>query len=402
MFISLSRKIASFHPNDNQETDSFIQRPHHHRPSSIYEQKNRKYHASERFYDRLLSKFEHYLRRNRIVSALFCFILIASVFGIAFLCVISVIATQHTIKECMGNSCKATAMASIDSPNITKKIRILLISDIHLNKSNVAKVDEYIKANKVRVDHLWAPGDFLKMKEKDNDDEKLVEEGEKDLIDLLAQIRKIHPFPVIIPGNHDPNTLFFTESEKYFKFGECVNIHKKLYRVEGESNLFMAGFGGSVPALCENEVLWEGYPYSNEEEFAKEYNAFIDAVIADKKEVMKTNKSVVLFTHNGPSMCSTSMDWRKNDETKVIECGSSSILRSLLNEKLRDRIICNIHGHTHAGVGQGHIGNGVPIINPGSLKGGEMNHNFALLELAQMKDETWKVSSVEFKNTKNL
>jgi len=69
--------------------------------------------------------------------------------------------------------------------------------------------------------------------------------------------------------------------------------------------------------------------------------------------------------------------------------------------KLSDKLICNIHGHTHLGVGTGWVGD-VRVINPGSLKGGAFNHNFAILELAQMTDQTWKVEGVEFKSVVNL
>ena len=285
------------------------------------------------------------------------------------------------------------------SDDVLRQIKILLISDIHLNASNVQKVHRYLSANKIKIDHLWAPGDFLKLKDADNDDEKKLEDAETALVELLGEIKKIHPNPVIIPGNHDPKTLFNSEDEKYYKFGECVNIHSRVYRVEGETNLFMAGFGGSVPALCENEVYWTGYPYADEEAFSKEYGPFIEEVIGHKE--IETDHSVVLFTHNGPAMCSTAMDWRLKDENKVILTGSSSITKSLLNEKLSDKLICNIHGHTHLGVGQGFVGD-VRVINPGSLKGGKFNHNFALLDLVQMKDTTWKVEGVEFKSVSNL
>ena len=283
--------------------------------------------------------------------------------------------------------------------HIARQIKILLISDIHLNTTNVRKVHQYLSANKIKIDHLWAPGDFLKLKDEDNDDEKKLKEAENSLIELLTEIKKIHPNPVIIPGNHDPKTLFNTEDDRYYRFGDCINIHSRIYQVEGEDNLFMAGFGGSVPALCENKVYWTGYPYSTEEEFNKEYSVFMEELIGHKD--IGTSDSVVLFTHNGPAKCSTAMDWRLKDENKVILTGSSSITKSLLNDKVSDKLICNIHGHTHLGVGQGFVGD-VKVINPGSLKGGGFNHNFALLDLVQNKDRTWKVGGVEFRSVSDL
>eukprot|EP01084_Bolivina_argentea_P146437 256395_1 len=125
-------------------------------------------------------------------------------------------------------------MAAKASNSIIKKIKILLISDIHSNKSNVAKVHEYIRASQIQIDHLWIPGDLLKVKEADNDDEKKVQEAENDLIDLLSEIKKIHSNPVLVPGNHDPKTLFATDVDKYFNFGGCINIHNQIYVVKGE------------------------------------------------------------------------------------------------------------------------------------------------------------------------
>jgi len=296
----------------------------------------------------------------------------------------------------MGSSSSSSPKMSED---IVREIKVLLISDIHLNVSNIQRVHRYLVAHKIKVDHLWAPGDFMKLKDADNDDEKKRESAEQSMVELLSEIKKIHPNPVIIPGNHDPKTLFNAEDERYHKFGECVNIHSRLHRVEGESNLFMAGFGGSVPALCANEVHWTGYPFVDEAAFNKEYEPFIEGVIGDDR--IETAKSVVLFTHNGPAMSSTTMDWRLKDENKVILMGSQSVTKSLLNEKLSDKLICNIHGHTHLGVGQGFVGD-VRVINPGSLKGGNFNHNFALLDLVQSKDQTWKVDGVQFKSVSSF
>eukprot|EP01083_Nonionella_stella_P009565 27486_1 len=289
---------------------------------------------------------------------------------------------------------------SNDSDNkVIKRVKILIVSDIHLNTQNIAKVGEYIASSKIKIDHLWAPGDFMNLKEVDNDDEKKLNQAENDLIDILQALRKIHPKPVIIAGNHDPKTLFFTNDDKYVHFGECVNIHKQLYRVEGEDNLFMAGFGGSPPAICESQVKWSGYPFKDDAEYGKEFNPFIENIVIKDKKI-ETDKSIVLFTHIGPSMSSTAMDWRNMDKDKVIYTGSDHLMNAILNKELRDKLICNIHGHAHLGVGQARIG-GVKIINPGSLSGkldGDVDacNNFAILDLIQFKDKTWDVANVQF------
>eukprot|EP01083_Nonionella_stella_P009564 27485_1 len=289
---------------------------------------------------------------------------------------------------------------SNDNNKVIKRIKILIISDIHLNTHNIAKIGEYIASSKIKIDHLWAPGDFMSLKEADNDDEKKLNQAENNLIDLLQSLRKIHPKPIIIAGNHDPITLFSTDNEKYVHFGECVNIHKQLYRVEGEDNLFMAGFGGSGPAMCESQVKWKGYPFKDDEEFGKEFNPFMKNSVIKNKEQIKTDKSIVLFTHVGPSMSSTAMDWRNMDKDKVIYTGSDHVTNAVLNKELRDTWICNIHGHAHLGVGQARIG-GVKIINPGSCSGkldGDVDpcNNFAILDLTQFKDKTIYKNVIQF------
>lgn len=374
-------------------------------PSLSLQERHKKYIQSLPIYDRILTKIEDSFKRNNIESSLISVVLIGIVFVIVFLFVIAYLSNHSTSTEhyftlrSKGNLHHIiNPMASstiVSNNNIIKRIKILLISDIHLNKTNVGKVNKYLSTSNIKIDHLWAPGDFLKLKDEDNDDEKKLQQAENSLIDLLNDIKKIHPKPIIIPGNHDPKTLFSTENDKYFKFGECMNIHNKLYRVEGETNLFLAGFGGSVPAFCDSKLHWTGYPFSNDDEFGKIYNSFIDSIIDDKNNMIQTNKSIVLFTHNGPSMCSTTMDWRMNDENKIIKTGSINIMKSLLNDKLKDKLICNIHGHTHLGFGQGYVGN-IKVINPGSLKGGDFNNNFAILQLAQFNDKSWNIDNVEF------
>ena len=406
-----TRKVVLTHSPQNKDTEPFIQHSHsrkHQKHTISLQERHQKYIETLSIWDRILTRSEDFFKRNNIASSLVSVVIIGIVFIIVFLCVIAFLSnyrektSSHLILR--SSKSKMASTSGIKSTNtILKKIRVLLISDIHFPKGheNLKKVAKYISSSKIKIDHLWAPGDFLNIKDEDNDDEKKLEQAENDLIKYLNDIKKIHPKPIIIPGNHDPKTLFSTDNDKYFKFGECVNIHNKLYKVEGENNLFMAGFGGSVPAFCDSKLFWTGYPYQNEDEFGKEYNAFIDGIINDKDDLIKTNKSIILFTHNGPSMSSTTMDWRQNDQTKIIKTGSESVMKSLLNEKLRDKLICSIHGHTHLGVGQANIGN-IKVINPGSLKGSGDNHNFALLDLIQFKDLTWKIDNVQFKNVAHI
>eukprot|EP00485_Elphidium_margaritaceum_P007169 CAMPEP_0202709590 /NCGR_PEP_ID=MMETSP1385-20130828/21685_1 /ASSEMBLY_ACC=CAM_ASM_000861 /TAXON_ID=933848 /ORGANISM="Elphidium margaritaceum" /LENGTH=404 /DNA_ID=CAMNT_0049368887 /DNA_START=33 /DNA_END=1247 /DNA_ORIENTATION=+ len=372
-------------------------------------QRHQKYLDSLPLYDRILVKLEDWFKRRHIspslvvIVVLLCALFIVFVASIVFIGIYhrkqpfllpsESIASKRVNVHSMASSSSSSSTAADDNNSIAKRITVLLISDIHLNKSNVRKVHQYLSRSKIKIDHLWAPGDFLNMKDADNDDEKTLSEAETALMDLLQEISAIHATPIIIPGNHDPKTMFSTDQEKYRKMGQCINIHNQLHRVQGETNLFLAGFGGSVPAFCDGKLYWTGYPYADDDAFGAEYTPFIDALIKNKD--IGENGSVVLFTHNGPALCGTTMDWRLNAANKVITTGSQHVTQSLLNEKLSGKVICNIHGHTHKGYGQSHIGD-VRVINPGSLKGKDGDQNFALLELAQFKDSSWTVSSVQF------
>ena len=148
---------------------------------------------------------------------------------------------------------------------------------------------------------------------------------------------------------HDPDFMFTPLDEakaakvnknnkNVIELGKVAqNIHNRVIKID--ENLYMAGFGGSVPAIQDNKVLWLGYPFDSQEAFNKEFQPFIENIVVktikDKKmKENNTTKSIILFTHNGPSTCSTTVDWRANQLGSQIFTGADGVRDALLNESI--------------------------------------------------------------------
>ena len=117
----------------------------------------------------------------------------------------------------------------------------------------------------------------------------------------------------------------------------CTNIHNKVIKID--DNLFMAGFGGSLPAYQNNAVKWQGYPYNNNDEYSKDFAPFIENIVVKtiNDEKMKENNiknSIILFTHNGPSDCSTTIDWRDQNVGQQIFMGCDAVRDAILSESI--------------------------------------------------------------------
>ena len=171
----------------------------------------------------------------------------------------------------------------------------------------------------------------------------------------------------------------------------CINVHNDI--IQMDDYLYVTGFGGSVPAFINHEQVWKGYPFVNENEFNIAFNEYAQRLIQHANE--HKDAQYILLTHIGPTHSSTVVDWRHNDINKRIESGSITITKLLLNSNTQDKIICNIHGHTHLGVGLSWIGD-TPIINPGSLKDSNEGNKFGILKIKRNANG-YKVDETHFK-----
>lgn len=66
-----------------------------------------------------------------------------------------------------------------------------------------------------------------------------------------------------------------------------------------------------------------------------------------------------------------------------------------LPTRQQQRVVANIHGHTHNAAGQSWVG-AIPIINPGSLRYGD---RYGVLTLRRTSPEMpWRVASMDFRS----
>lgn len=136
-------------------------------------------------------------------------------------------------------------------------IQALVISDLHYRMDRIQQIAQYLKVRNERVDVIFSPGDFCNLAPKENngDHPQVMVRAEEELKQMLSALEMIFPKVLYVPGNHDPFSLFASPSPSYSS--NSLNLHKRFLRL-GASSLVVAGLGGSVPALREGQIRWEG------------------------------------------------------------------------------------------------------------------------------------------------
>jgi len=157
-----------------------------------------------------------------------------------------------------------------------------------------------------------------------------------------------------------------------------------LKSIKLKDDLFLFGFGGSVPALQNGETKWQGFPFKSDTEFSEGFTPFF----RKSMESVTQNDTVLLMTHIGPDVVSTNID-TYYEINNAIYAGSPSLSQLLKEQIAQSRILLNVHGHTHFCAGMAKYGI-ISVINPGSLRMRE----FAVLKLS--KENNWKIKSIEF------
>ena len=76
------------------------------------------------------------------------------------------------------------------------------------------------------------------------------------------------------------------------------NIHLK--KVTLAPKLHLLGLGGSVPGYRHGQHHWDGFPYTSDEEMAKDLKQLLDPVFYDNSTPLKPDDAVVFMTHVGP------------------------------------------------------------------------------------------------------
>ena len=202
-----------------------------------------------------------------------------------------------------------------------------------------------------------------------------------------------------VPGNHDPPQLFdeaqtaaAAATKGCDALNSATNLHGRVTRLA--PGLLIGGLGGSTPARQEGEggaltQVWGGCPYNTEQEAA----AVIQGKLAPAVEAaLQPEDQLLLMSHAGPDGVGTALHWR--DVSKPpIRSGSTALTDYLRSPTAQQRFVGVVHGHTHPGGGQGHIG-ALPVFNPGPLRDGA----YAVLTLVRSEEEgqlRWRVAQYE-------
>ena len=184
---------------------------------------------------------------------------------------------------------------------------------------------------------------------------------------------------------------------------KSTNIHKKSFHLA--SDLYLFGLGGSIsnPYTQETDfryqiedydkIAWKGYPWIDDPKkphFQPCDEKFGIALGGLGKTFPSDNSKIILLTHNGPFSSNTANAiWTNNEGKKLpVYSGSIELDKFLVNH--RNRIIANIHGHTHKGKGMGKIFT-TDIINVGDTRVG----NYGKIQIKKTNTKEWRITKIE-------
>lgn len=280
----------------------------------------------------------------------------------------------------------------------TDQLQILLVSDIHESKENIQKLINFCKTNNIAPDYIFCLGDIVTISQGQQDDKSICEQKEKEIKELFTLLEQINTNIIYLPGNHDPVTLF-KDPPKITE--NSINLHLSSYKIKDD--LLLIGLGGSNCSIKTDEtlyhsyenldtknIIWKGYPYIDDmtsPNYEKSDELLKNDLNKLDNMINEFNGDILLITHMGPFTLNTSNQYLDN---KVTYSGSQSLNDFIL--KYENKIIGNIHGHSHKGVGMGKLHN-IKIFNPGCLN---LNYyGFLYLAKNEMTNYKWKINKIE-------
>ncbi len=267
-------------------------------------------------------------------------------------------------------------------------MNVLLVSDIHLAMKNIEVIKDRLIDQQIHA--VLLAGDICNLKGIDYVNEEVLDKASRNIADMIEKLSNIANSKKVywIPGNHDPMSCFKGED-----LGG-INIHKRVVKLA--DGLVIAGFGGAVPAFDDsgNEV-WEGYPFENEKQFELEFVPFLNNEILSSEY---HGSQIILMSHVGPYESDTVKVRRKKEPSSskaysFLYSGSSTLQHHLEKEELQERVLLNVHGHTHLAKGHTMLYK-IPVVNAGSL----MEGNWAVINLKRNEKEGksyWFVQNVQ-------
>ena len=279
------------------------------------------------------------------------------------------------------------------------KLNVLLVSDIHESIENVKKLVSYCKENSINPDYIFCLGDIMNISQGSQDDQSIYNEKVNELKTIFKTLELICPNLVFLPGNHDFSNLFKVEDSPKLT-DNSVNLHLKSLLIKDD--LLLVGIGGSICSLYSNEeffhayknidknnIEWKGYPYIDNNDspnYEKSDELFKKDLEKIDSNVNNHMGKVLVLTHVGPFTSNTSNQF----ENKIIYSGSPSLNDFL--EKYENKILANLHGHSHDAQGMGKVHN-IKVCNPGTL----LLMRFGLLNLVKNSETNynWKIEKYE-------
>ena len=269
---------------------------------------------------------------------------------------------------------------------------ILLVSDLHESIENVNQLVSYCQENSINPDYIFCLGDIMNIQQGSQEDQSLYEQKKELIKNLLLSLEKISPNLIYLPGNHDFINLFRGKDAPKFT-DNSVNLH--LDSLVIKDDLLLVGIGGAICSIYSDEefyhsyqnlntknIEWKGYPYidnndtpnyEKSDEMFKNDLEKIDSVVNNHKG------NVIVLTHVGPFTSNTSNQF----EEKIIYSGSPALNDFLL--KYENKIIGNVHGHTHDAQGLGKV-HTIKVCNPGTL----LKMRLGCLHLAKKMENNYK------------
>ena len=150
---------------------------------------------------------------------------------------------------------------------------------------------------------------------------------------------------MFIPGNHDPIEIFETKDSQ--ELIHRANIHKRSLKLA--DGLVICGLGGSVQNFIQVDgkgplnTCWNPFPYKeeNHSKFNEDLKQLWDKTVTDSED------QIVIMTHEGPFLSSTAKNEQFYNGNTTYFCGSPALKDLMLAN--HEKIVCNIHGHTHDG-----------------------------------------------------
>jgi Icc-related predicted phosphoesterase len=256
------------------------------------------------------------------------------------------------------------------------RFRLLCVSDTHNAWSNLDQAAQLARS----CDAVLVTGDVGVY----NDETKAVTEmeAEHDLDAALRRLEQGHDKPVyFLPGNHDAPVSLHEPKKRRFG-ARAVNLHDEAHVALAEG-LVLLGLGGSVPAYSNGYIVWSGFPFT-EHQFGQR----LDALWSRASTELRDDEQVVLATHVGPAEVSTTVSLR--DPLAPIDSGSTNLRRLLNDPQLQNRVLLNVHGHTHDASGSARVGR-VSVLNPGAL----LESRYAIVELRRPEGGKWSVHQIK-------